>query len=68
MQDLVEKIHRLSPELRQKVFDFVDLLAIKRHAGKPGKLRLSWARALQDWRDRYSALALQKQALTWWGN
>jgi len=68
MQDLVEKIHGLSPELRQEVFDFVDLLTIKRAARKPRKLRLSWAGALQDWRDQYSALELQKQALAWWGD
>jgi len=63
MQDLTEKIHGLSPELRQEVFDFVDLLTIKRAVRKPGKLRLSWAGALQDWREQYSALEQQKQAL-----
>lgn len=41
MQDLMEKIQELSPELRREVHDFVDFLALKRTIKKQQKLRLS---------------------------
>lgn len=68
MQNLIEKIQALSPELRQEVFDFVDFLKLKRVAKKQKKLRLHWAGALKDFRGQFTSMELQKQALNWWGD
>ena len=68
MQDIMEKIQELSPELRREVYDFVDFLALKRPIKKQRKLRLSWAGALREFRDQYDSIALQKKALEWWGD
>ena len=67
MGDLVEKIKKLPPELRQEVEDFVEFL-LRKHASKRGrKLKQGWAGALRDYTDQYTSLELQKKALRWRG-
>ena len=62
---LSELVEELPPDARQEVRDFVEFLISKhgRAAGK--KLRQDWAGALQEYREEYSALELQKKALGW---
>ena len=63
---LQELTRKLPPELRQEVADFVQLFLLARRARKPGKpLRQDWAGALRAYRDKYTAMELQKKALEW---
>ena len=68
MRNLEEKIRELSPELQQEVEDFVEFLLEKEGKKKQKKLRMSWAGGLQEFRDQYTSLELQKKALEWWGD
>jgi hypothetical protein len=62
---LSELVEELPPHMQREVRDFVEYLLTK-HAHEPGKkLRQDWAGALGDYRNRYSALDLQKKALEW---
>lgn len=72
MTALEKVIEELSPELQQEVEDFARFLLTNRSRHpKPvrrlRKLRLSWAGALSEYRQRFTALELQKQSLEWWG-
>lgn len=68
MDRLEELIQQLPPELQQEVADFVEFLLEKRKR-KPAKpLRQYWAGALKEYRDRHTALELQKKALEWRGD
>ena len=67
-ENIGELIQQLTPELRREVEDFVQFL-LERRARKPGrKLQQNWAGALQDYRDRYTSLELQRKALEWRGD
>ncbi|RMF93227.1 MAG: DUF2281 domain-containing protein [Nitrospinota bacterium] len=65
MKTLKELIEQLPPDLQQEVQDFVEFLLEKRKRKQGRKLRQDWAGALREYRDRYTALELQKDALTW---
>jgi mRNA-degrading endonuclease RelE of RelBE toxin-antitoxin system len=68
MEKVEEMVKELPPELQQEVGDFVQFL-IEREKRKVGKkLRQDWAGALRDYRDRYTSLELQRQALEWRGD
>ena len=62
----IEKLmKKLPPDLRKEVEDFAAFL-LERRATKPvRKLRQDWAGALQDYRDKYTSLELQKKAHEW---
>ena len=69
MKRLQEIVDELPPELQQEVYDFAQFLHEKRARPKrKGKLSLTWAGALREYRDRYTSLDLQKKALEWWGD
>lgn len=68
MQRLKDMIERLPPDLQKEVRDFVDFLLEKRRRKYGKKLSQDWAGALRDYRDRYTALELQKKALEWRGD
>ena len=68
MNDLEQQIKELPPALRQEVADFVQFLLEKRVRQGGRKLRQDWAGALRDYRDRFTALELQKKALEWRGD
>lgn len=68
MERLEEMVKELPPGLQQEVGDFVQFL-IERETRKVGKkLRQNWAGALRDYRDQYTSLELQRQALEWRGD
>ncbi len=69
METLEDLIKELPPELKDEVRDFARFLLDKkgRTARRERRLRLTWAGALRDYRDRYTSLDLQKKALQWWG-
>ena len=56
------------PDLQREVEDFARFLLETRGQTKSGRLRLDWAGALSEYRDRFSSLELQKKALEWWGD
>jgi hypothetical protein len=68
MKNLEEQIKELPPELHQAVMDFVEFLLIKRAKNRGKKLRQDWAGALEDYREHYTSLELQKKALEWRGD
>jgi len=60
-------IKELPPELRQEVADFAHFLW-QTKINRGGKLSLSWAGGLKEFRHQYTSLELQKKALEWWGD
>jgi hypothetical protein len=68
IKPLVELVQELPPDVQAEVRDFVEFLLTK-HSRKFGKkLRQDWAGALRDYRDQYTSLDLQRQALDWRGD
>ena len=64
---LQELIQELPPDMQAEVRDFEFLLAKRgRHAKRT--LRQDWAGALRHYRQQYTSLELQRQALTWRGD
>ncbi len=52
MKRLEELVRELPPELQQEVYDYAQFLHEKRAQPKrKGKLRLTWAGALREYRD-----------------
>jgi hypothetical protein len=68
MKTTEELLKELPPDLQQEVWDFAQFLLTTKVQPKQQKLRLSWAGALAEFRDRYTSLDLQKKALEWWGD
>ncbi|NQT52480.1 DUF2281 domain-containing protein [bacterium] len=68
MKTLEQMIQSLPPQLQEEVRDFAQFL-LDREVSRPGqKLRLSWAGGLREFRDRFTAVDLQKNALATWGD
>ena len=65
MTEIEELILELSPDNREKVKDFIALLLRKQKTGEGKALRLSWAGALRQYRNTYTAPELQDQSLSW---
>ncbi len=62
---LAQLVEELPPAAQQEVRDFVEFLLTK-HRRETGQiLRQDWAGALQEYRQTYTALELQKKALDW---
>jgi hypothetical protein len=68
MKTLEELLGELTPELRDEVRRYVESLVERESRPRRERLRLTWAGALREFRDRYTALELQKKALEWWGD
>ena len=67
MKSPEEIVRRLPAELQEEVREFAESLLAKRSRAEGRKLRLSWAGGLREFREKYTSLALQQQALGWWG-
>jgi hypothetical protein len=63
-----EMVEQLPPDLQQEVRDFAAFLLEKRAQPRQKKLRLTWAGALREHRDKFTALQLQHKAMKWWGD
>jgi hypothetical protein len=68
MESIEEAVQLLPLELRQEALDFIHFLVEKNRKRMGGKLTLSWAGGLREYRDDYTSLDLQKKALEWWGD
>ncbi|MCX7854437.1 MAG: DUF2281 domain-containing protein [Anaerolineae bacterium] len=67
VRSLVEMIEALPPELQREVQEFVRSLA-RRTPRSARRLRQDWAGALREYRDRYTAMELQRKAIEWRGD
>jgi len=56
----------LSPADQQDVLDFTSFLAGRRPQRK--RLRLDWAGGLEEFKERYISIQLEKNSLNWWGD
>ena len=69
VEETIELMKGLPDELQAEVADFARFLKTSRvRRPKQEKLRLSWAGGLQEFRDKYTALELQKKSLEWRGD
>jgi hypothetical protein len=67
VRSLQELVQDLPPEARSEVRDFVEFLLAKREHRAKKVLRQEWAGALHDYREQYTSLQLERQALVWRG-
>ncbi len=65
LRPLSEMVQQLPPQAQAQLRDFVEFLLAKHRRREGGKLRQNWAGALRKYRDRYTSLELQKEALNW---
>lgn len=62
---LTEMIAELPSTRQAEVRDFVEFLLTKSKPKPSRKLRQGWAGALRGYRDHYTSVELQKEALKW---
>ncbi len=68
MKTLQQLVDELPPELQKEARDFVESL-VARSSRKDGEgLRQDWAGVLKDYRDKFTALGLQRKASEWRGD
>lgn len=63
IDDVVRKAAELPEDPQKEVADFIELLARRRRAKAGYRLRQNWAGAMKKYRDRYTAMELQKKTL-----
>jgi hypothetical protein len=68
MGTIEELIKELPPDLQREVEDFARFLLERRVKKRGRKLRQDWAGALRAYRNQYTSLQLQQQALEWRGD
>ena len=61
-------VQKLPADLRAEVRDFIEFLLAKRARPVGQPLRQDWAGALRAYREQYTAIDLQHQALDWRGD
>ena len=62
---IIEKLKLLPPECHKEVIHFIDTLLTQKVSQKKKKPKLDWIGALEEYRDQYTALELQKKTLEW---
>jgi hypothetical protein len=65
-KSLEELVRELPEDLQQEVRSFIEDLLEQRSPAKPVRLRLEWAGALREYRDRFTSVDLQHKVLEWW--
>jgi hypothetical protein len=65
---LDELVRELPPDILAEVRDFVEFLLVKRGRRTGGRLQQNWAGALRQYKQQYTSLKLQHQALDWRGD
>lgn len=71
VRPIQELVLELPLDLRVEARDFIEFLLAKRArraSQAKGTLRQDWAGALRNYRQQYTALELQHQALSWRGD
>jgi hypothetical protein len=65
---LQELVQELPIDLHAEVRDFIEFLLARRSREEKSALQQDWAGALREYREQYTSLELQRQALTWRGD
>ncbi len=68
VKDIKKMIDGLPDDLKNEVFDFVEFIIEKKyktHAG-PKRLSLKWAGGLEEYKNKFTSLELQKKSMDWW--
>ena len=68
IKPLDQLLKELPPESQAEVRNFVEALIERRQRKSNGYLRQSWAGALEDYREQFTSLELQKKSLDWRGD
>lgn len=68
IKPLDQLLKELPPESQAEVRDFVESFIKKRQRKSNGHLRPSWAGGLEDYREQFTSLELQKKSLDWRGD
>ncbi len=64
-QEIAAKIARLPPHLQQELADYLDFLLTEKQKNSEYKLKQDWAGALEDVKEEYTSLGLQKKSMDW---
>lgn len=64
-QHIYQQINQFPPYLLEELSLYIEFLSAKRNVKKVGKLRLSWAGAIESEKENYTSVELQKKALDW---
>ena len=62
--NIAEKFNQLPPDLQEKMIKYIDSLLPQKELRR--KKKLDWVGGLNEYRDQYTALELQKEAVDWW--
>lgn len=65
MESIAKKIQNLPPDLQDQANDFIDFLINKKNRKMRKTPKLGWIGGLRQFKNQFSALELQKQALEW---
>lgn len=65
MKSIENQIKKWPPELKREVEEFVDALLKKQKKRRNGKLKMAWAGALKDLRDKCTSVELQHKISEW---
>lgn len=65
MESIIKKIQNLPPDLQDQANDFIDFLINKKNRKMRKTPKLDWIGGLRQFKNQFSALELQKQALEW---
>ena len=65
IEPLDQLLKELPPESQAEVRNFVEALIKRRERKSNGHLRQSWAGVLEDHREEFTSLELQKKSLDW---
>jgi hypothetical protein len=68
IKPLDQLLGELPPESQAEVRDFVESLIKRRQRKSNGHVRQSWAGTLEDYREQFTSLELQKKSLDWRGD
>jgi Protein of unknown function (DUF2281) len=68
IRPLDQLLKELPPESQAEVRDFVESLIEKRKRQSARHLSQNWAGALEDYREQFTSLELQKKSLDWRGD
>jgi len=59
------EISDLPPEKQQEILDFIEFLRSKKSLDSKKRFNFEWEGCLEEFKDKYTSLELQKKALDW---
>lgn len=65
METIEEKLQKLPPDLKEQAMDFIEFLISKSKRQSRKTPTLEWIGGLEEYKEKYTALELQKKALEW---